>query len=617
MASTVFDDSLGTPIVAAWTNDVNTSTYSTVINAAVAPFNMLGDGTDESAKMQAALDYAASLMSASPTSATSGVAIYVPGYGKIYRLATKVNITAHAIAIISDGGRGACFTGDNILFDVGDYTDTIRVRDVHFENIYFASSNTANATAGVKLYRSVSTDFVDCTWANFDIGVDCYRASTPRFERPWFLNTIRTVDATAFMRLQGTDETDTTGETYTPGGGFHITDMEAQGARFAGGVEQNYTASGILINSCDGMYGLNIHITGCQRSVYINPLATAENHVATDIYFTQCYWDQPSDTAGVVNTNNVLLGGSVAPNIATAAGGTTDSIYQNIHFSNCYARGGFNVQRCVEIKITDTAGAFFADGRKVKDIQFIGGNIRQSTICGIQAHGGSTGSYYQVYGFAVHGVYFENHNSSSTGSFGSAITANVASHSISGNTYGTDTGTTDFIISINLASTGPTIGMLISGEDFSAGSAPAIDFINYTSTLNSQVLVTDNLPPGVGQRVDQMYTLSTTDATTTTIWSYLIPIGAAGNVTVDVSGSNEDGTIAVAYQFYTGYRNKGAGASLSTGGASWVTVRSWNPDAIATIPTATLDTTTLIVKVTGVAATNMTWVARVNLTQCK
>jgi hypothetical protein len=581
-------------------------------------FGAVGDGvTDDAPAIQAAVNFAASLINSSAIDGSSGVAIYTPGRGKKYLLGSTVSIPKHGIRFQSDAGRGACFIGDNVLFDVGDRTNASTVRDVSFSNIYFASTNNANTTAAVTLYRAVAVDFDRCVFSNFDIHIDGARISVGRFNKCWHLNTKRTANATAFIRLQGTDETAfASPSSYTPGGGIHIVDMEGQGARVSGGVETNYTGAGILVHSADGLYGMNIHMTGCKSSVELRPLATAANRVILDIYFTQCYWDEPSVAAGAAQARNVLIAGDVSPSIPCASGATTSSVYQNIRFTSCFGRGSTSlVQRCVEIKIGDAGGAFKASGGLVRDFQFNGGAYRNATITAIQAHGPSTGAYYPVYGLTIHGVYFSDNSAAGSSGVGSAIQAHAMSASVFGNTCGADAGATDYIFAFVLDA-GSGASLSVHANNF-AGSTPQIRDIFYSSVAGVRVSIADNVPSvRASQSVDQVFTLTTTDASTVPAWSYVIPSGCAGMATVDVVGASPDGSKAVTYKFFTGYRRNATTSSLSSGTSSWTTERAWNPDSFATIPAGVLSTHTLQINVTGIAATTINWTVRVRLQQC-
>jgi len=326
---------------------------------------------DSSAEIQAALDYAASLILASSGSqlAGTGVEVYFPA--GVYLVGTALTITEHGIGIVGDVGKGTVLTGDNIILNIGDYTNTKRISKVSIKNISFIASNTANATAAVKLYRTSRTSFEECNFYTFAIGIDCYRASTTNIDHCICYQALRTAQATAWIRCQGTDETATTLETYTPGGGMHVTDCEIRGTTNLGTVDMT---AGILLHSVDGFYMTQTHFTGCVYSVHIAPDGSAENHYIADIMLNNCYFDEPSEV--VTNPRNVYITGTVKESITMADASTQSSNYQSIRIVNCYFRGADFAFRNLEIAVTD--GDSWWDYKQLKDILISNSTFRQS-----------------------------------------------------------------------------------------------------------------------------------------------------------------------------------------------------------------------------------------------
>ena len=127
----------------------------------------------------------------------------------------------------------------------------------------------------------------------------------------------------------------------------------------------------------------------------------------------------------------------------------------------------------------------------------------------------------------------------------------------------------------------------------------------------------NNLFPGSGTRISEVYRLTTTNATTTNLWSYTVPQGAAGHVRARVVGSTATGNYRAVYEFEVGFGRNASGTNLSTGTGNWASVMSWNPDSLATPPTATMSANVLNVDVTGVAATSIDWDVHIDLVRSR
>jgi hypothetical protein len=569
---------------------------------------------DISAYLQAAVDHAATVVDSSIQLNYYGVGVYFPP-GSYNLGANEITVTEHGIGFYGDPGKGTKITGSGILFNVGDYTDTRRVYRTHFQHLNLVSSDAASATAAVKLYRTTGTVFENVQFISFGIGIDSYRSSETRVTGCRFVNSSRTAQATAFLRLQGTDETVSTGSTYTPGGGWHVTDNEFIGASQVASFD---TTSGVLLMSVDGFYMTQCHFMGCGTSLDIAPDATAENHTIADIMAVNNYFDEPS---ALSTTRNMQIRGTVKESITMADASTQYSTYQSIRMVNNYFRGSSYATRNIFVSVTDGDSWYDFGTRRLKDLIFTGNTIRQSLVCGIEIQGAST-SRVEPYGVVINGNYFEEHNSSSTAGIGAAITANCESITANSNTVGAHSGTSDYSLLLNVLDAGndaaePSAVAIGNNCSKAPVSIESVRIPQGATSLGANSVQADNVYPGAGRVVDQAYKLTTTNATTGTAWDFVIPEGAAGFVRATVMGSNATGSKAVAYVFESGFRRNSGGSSLSSGGASFVTVRAWNPDAIATIPAADLSANTLRVQVTGVAAETWTWVVHIQLDACK
>lgn len=584
----------------------------------VKDFGAVGDGvTDSTLAIQAAVNYAQTLTSGNALRGY-GVSIIFPAGS--YLITSSINVTDHGIGFVGESGKGSEIKGDVNLFNVGDYTNTIRVRYTTFSNLNFVSTNTSGIVEAIKLYRTAATSFQNCKFISWYIGIDTYRSSTTEIVSCDANNGQRTAQALAWLRAQGLDETVSTGEVYTPGGGFHITDCEISGNSNAASFD---TTSGILLLSCDGFYMTQTHFTGCVVSLDIAPDATAANHYIFDIQVNNCYFDEPSV---ISTTYNAALRGTVKETITMASGATQTSGYNGFRFVNTLFRGANYVTNNFIVEVTD-GDSWYDSNRRLKDIVLTACTFKGATSTNVLFKGGVT-NHVEPTELVINGNVFSDGNSSGAGSIGAAININSENCVISDNTFGPSSANSDYIIFLAATDAGtadnPNPAGMVIGNDLS--KAPVFDVTSNNpepvrfaqgNSENSNTLQAFNLYYGTGRRVDQQYKLTTTDATTQIIWSFAIPDSVAGAVTATISGSNSDGTKAVSYEFYAGFRNNGTSSSLSTGTTDWTSVRAWNPDSIATPPTAQLNTNSLRLRVTGVAAETWSWSAVVELSACR
>lgn len=616
MANTTFVDN-ATVINAAWLNDVNDHVYyDGKIN--VKTFGATGDGTtDDSTAIQAAIDHAITLANSYSTSSLAGpgVEIYFPSGS--YLVGTTLVADYPGIAFVGDAGKGTEIKGDVDLFDIGDYTITRRVSRIMFKHLHFIATNTASTKKAIKFYRTTSSSVDNCVFRNWNYAIDCERASTLFISNCSFSSFSRTAQCSAFIRAQGTDETSTSGETYTPGGGWHITDCEFNGAVTGGaGVGVYDTTDGILLNSIDGFYITQSHFTGCVTSIRANPLATAANHYLLDLMLINCYFDEPSTISST--PRNISLEGTVKQTVTMADGSTQSSSYQGFRLANCYLRGANEAVNNLYIAVTD--GDSWWDYKKLKDILITNCSFRQSTQQSLYIRGANAG-YIEPYGVVIDGNYFEENNSSGNSSIGAAIHAYAESIVVSKNVVDTPSGASDYgiiVFTANFGNDQDNPSAIVTGNNVSFGtySTEPVRVYQSVESVGTAYITADNIYAGAGRTIRQQYKLTTTNATSTDIWTFPIPSALTGEVTVKITGANSTGSKAVAYQFYAGFRNNGTTSSLSSGSSSFTSVRTWNPDGIATVPTATLATNTLKATVTGVSSETWTWSCLIELSAC-
>lgn len=552
-------DNGGSIIVATDGGRWKLNSVNGVIN--VKQWGAKGDGaTNDSARVQAAVDYASLLIVSASSLDSFSLEIYFP-YGK-YLFGATVTVADHGIGFSGPTGRGAMIIGDVLLFDIGDYTYATRSRAVTFDWLLLASTNTGNTTAAIKLFRTVAFKFQNGIIANFDIAIDSYRSSTSRFLNMDVINSSRTVNATAFMRFQGVDETASTAETYTPGGGVHITDCEFSGARTSGGTEVNYNESGLLFKGCDGAYVQNTHFTGCRYTIDIYPDATPANHIITELIFDTVYLDNPSVLASA--PRHVHMRGSVKSGIVMADATTRNSVYQGIKFNNVFLRGAAEVDYCVYMSVTD-GNTFVADGRKISDLEFQGGAIAGAAITGIRIAGSSSAAV-EPYGVIINGINFKDHNTGGTATF-SCINIEVESCVVNNNIIQADTVAATRPIQLSITALPSNLPSAVAvGNNCAGSNCTSFEAITVSTVTGANVLIAKNIFPGKGKQVSNTYKVQTTDGAPYVLWSLgVLSTGQAGIVNVRTIAANDTASENAMYEHRTAFSRVSAGSTALSG----------------------------------------------------
>jgi len=140
--------------------------------------------------------------------------------------------------------------------------------------------------------------------------------------------------------------------------------------------------------------------------------------------------------------------------------------------------------------------------------------------------------------------------------------------------------------------------------------------VNYSDISGARVNVIDNIYSGSGQYWNEVLKLTTTDATTTTILSELVPVPASGWIRVIVNGSSADASEYANYVFEAAYNRPSAG-SLTWATSDPTTSKSYKTAGVLTAPALTKTSNTLEINITGIAATTFSWVIRVERMQSK
>lgn len=575
----------------------------------VKTFGAVGDGvTDDSVAIQAAIDYAESLVTSDTANASTGVdVLFPPG---AYLIGTTLTVQKNGIRLVGPGGNGAILTGNTILVNAGDPTNTFRVTDVAFKGLIFKSSSATNATAALKLYRTVRALITECNFEGFSTAIDSYRTTTTQVSKCRFTASVRTSAGNAFIQLQGLDETVITGTTYTPGGNFFLSDCDLNGVS-----STSYMESALRIMSCDGFYATNCHIYNCKYGLNVVPDASAANHDILDLFFDNCYFDGPASTTS--GQRQVVLGGTVKETITLADASTDRSVYENIRFDNCYLRGSLLSQYGVLIDVADGDTWESAGNRKLQRITFTGGAIRQADINGVLARGSSQ-TRVEAFDVLFDGVTFDTNNGGGAVSNGSAMSLECQSATVTGCYFGADAVAAPNVCQFTTTVSGSeTPSFVCSGNNFSNSNYTDHDPIHHSAVSGTLTRIEGNQYPGVGQDTSKTVKATTTDATPTVIWSKDIPPTISGRITVEAAAS--DDTVAQ----YGVYTITGRFIRTTAGAAAWLgadPVNDYTNDS-GGMPAAPIAlafaTNTLNLTVTGIAATTITWAARIEIVTSK
>jgi hypothetical protein len=546
----------------------------------VKDFGAVGDGvTDDSAAIQLAIDYAESLVAATEYDGAGADVFFPPGN---YLCDTGLVISSDGISLFGASPMSTRIftTGGIDLITVGDATDTVNTFEVHFTNLFFDCTDRENTdTVGIHAYRTFFSTVTNCVFQGFYESIVGERANRWTFHK---VTTTQDRDVSAALssfRFKGLAS--------GSGGGLHMTDCELGGG---GSLMPSVTAH-LYLETCDGLYASNIHTRDCGQAVLVAPTGAADKNVVDSLFFTNCYFDENYDY-------NVRLTGTVA------SGGR----YQFIHFSNCYFRGsGGTSTNCVLVDITSSGFT-----GKIKSIQFTGGSMRQAEQTAMVVRGSGSG-FAEVYGLQVNGVHIEDNNYGAATSI-SGINLECETAVVTNCVFGEDFAASTQVVRLNtslLNSNAPSF--IVSNNDFSKANSTGIPVTYTLSASGASFILTDNIFSGAGKVLNQQFKTTTTNATPTSPFTWAIPSGTSGFIEVEVAGTTSTGTSVAVYTFSAGFRRSGAGSSLSSGTTNFTAGLAWNPDALASPPTATLATNTLTVTVTGVAATTINWSVNVKL----
>jgi hypothetical protein len=482
----------------------------------VKMFGAVGDGVvNDTIKIQAAIDAVAAIIGNASAYDGSGYSVFFPNGTYLVTTITMSNIDG--VALVGDGSRGAVIESSHAssaMIVLGDATHALNTYGIQFKHLHFRNTSDTTTSVGIDGYSSFRCMWSNCTFQGFSQAFISNRCTRTSFSDCTFLqtNTVRTTRATAFITLKGTTASNT-------GGGVHIDNCEFLGS---GTLNQG---AGILVQTVDGLYISNTHFNGCERSIDIEPTGTEALNKITDIYVSNCYFDAENCI------NNVSIRGTV----------NSGGFYQNIRFDNCFFRGGASGEAVRNVHINVADGGTF-NGR-VENIGFVSCQFKQADKTAILVEGDS--SYLEVYGLTIQSSYFSENNQDGTQS---QTDINVESESVSiiGNYF--DPANNIGSGCINLSLSNPQSGTpsaVVSDNNFSFSQCTG-DAIAYSSVQNTALSITDNVQPGPGQSIRQIYKTTTTSDTSAIAWRYSPPsAGQSGIINVRTVSSNSAGSAVV------------------------------------------------------------------------
>ena len=458
----------------------------------VKDFGAVGDGvTNDTAAIQAAIDYADSLGTGLTTS--SGVGIYFPE-GTYYVASTiQIPSTLDGVGLFGPPSKGARLTTDQniVMFMVGedlsgggDAASSNPTYSTHFSNLAFFSTADSNNAVALQMNRTPRSFIHDCTFWNFWKAIVGHRWNQSNVDQCLFSVVGGRTNAESFIELNGVYDSI---NTYTPGGGLHITDCEFNA------IDTYQISYGIKVNTVDGLYITQSHFTACTvASLAVTPDGSAQNNKITDIKVDNCYFDNAQ--SGSVQ---VLLGGSVG------AGG----LYQRINFSQCLFRGTTGeAEYCVLIRVTD-AGSF---DRLLKDITFDQCEFTQAERQGLYVRGSSAG-YLEVSNLIISDCTFSlNNYGNNAALLGSGFNVEVYDLTAVGNVFYADeypaATAANWILS-NAATN--THSVLVSNNNFSQSNCSEVSPYRTSLAKHLRMFVGDNILPQKGSTVSESYTTTT------------------------------------------------------------------------------------------------------------
>ena len=516
-------------------------------------FGAVGDGvTDDTTSIQSATNAAIAIVNSSYSSIWDYSGISVLFPHGVYYITSSILVAgANGVSFVGDGSRGAQLETDLDTIEMFVVGDPVTPANIFDIHFRYLTMVCKSNTSTTIGIRYINA--INCDLDNCTINNFAQNVYCER------VNTL-SIKGCNFDIINGVSWRSTVkaisnltlkGSTLGTGGNITISNTD-----FGGSASADLLINNILIEECDGLYMSECHFSQSNYLMHCAPTGEEGKERITDIYASNCYFDADGQPE-----INVWLEGSV----------TTGGLYQNINFSNCIFRGGISAEYGVKIEVTDL-GSFYSSGARLENINFDGCTFKQASKQGLLALGDASGKL-EVVGLKVTDSTFTENNSS----------GNIVS---------------DLLIECDSAT-------------INDNNVP----IEFSSIIGAVYQVSNNIHKGVGNQLDDIYKLTTTDAASTSIFSRLIPQRTSGSIRVTVNGSSPDAVEYASYVF-EGSFNRTTG-SLAWAAGDPVVTRSHKTSGVLTAPTLVAATNSINVTVAGIAATSFTWTAKIELLQSK
>ena len=499
----------------------------------VKDFGAVGDGvTDDTAAIQAAVDYLAAKYPSHMSD--SGASLYFPP-GEYYVTSTiNVPSTFDGAGFYGEPGKGSLITTDRdiVVFMVGedlsgggDASTSNTIYHCTFSNLFFYNKQSADNAVAIQLNRASLGGISDCAFYGWWKHVVGYRANQWEITNTQFRVTAPRANAQSMLELNGVYDSS---NSYTPGGGLHITDCEFWGGGF------NNIQNVIKVNSVDGLYITQCHTTGgLQSSLSITPPGTSDNHTITDVRVINTYFDN-----AITQGQHVLIGGSVTSNT---------SLYQDIFFSTCKFRGTQGgTSDCVKIAVDNTNAGTFSDS--FKEVSFDQCEFIQAGNRGLSILG-STDNCLEVENLIVSNCFFGDNNHNNVAALiGGDAYIEARGASIIGCNFDTSRNTLKNSVQLSLSDTTTyNHSLVLTSNNFAKVNTTDGQPYRIPIAKGMRTVVSGNAMPQAGTTIDDTYTTNTTGysgglpflfpvTTAALSTAFLVSVNAVG---VATNGGNE------------------------------------------------------------------------------
>jgi hypothetical protein len=371
--------------------------------------------------------------------------------------------------------------GADVLFGGGDTAGEVNNYSGIISGFVFSHTD-GTSTASVAIRAGLNSGMIvkENVFVDFWVAIDGHRYIGRTISDNFFmLSNLRTVQAEAFIRLQGVYNS-TNG--YTPGGGIHC-----HGNEFWGRADDpSKIRSHILIHAVDGFYHASNHYIAYEEAaIKIEPQGStgnSRNNVIIDVISGgENYFDNPPTDA-----RSVWLGGTVA---YAGTSGQANGQYKNISFSSGdYFRGAGVARNGIFIAVTDDGGFVTARGGlhgiSVNDCRF-----EEFFNVPIEIQGGPD-SKIECVDLSITNNKFRNNNH---GSFVNAgILSVVNSCTIVGNSFGEEANAPERCLSVGLDSADDGYSAIVLGNNFS-NSLYTVEPYFVTTNVDTVVTLGPNL----------------------------------------------------------------------------------------------------------------------------